>query len=64
MTEQERRSNWTSAHSLCGPVWPAVLDDLVQFAMVPTDPAVRCGRLDVIAYILDSVIANPEDSNG
>lgn len=61
MTEHDRRSNWKAVHSLCGPVWPVILDDLVRYAVEPTDSAVRCGRLDMIAYILDSVIAIEEE---
>ena len=35
--------------------WRPILADLIQVAMSVPDPTVRCGRLDMVAHILESL---------
>ncbi|MEN6537928.1 MAG: hypothetical protein ABFD60_07860 [Bryobacteraceae bacterium] len=61
MTDKERRNNW---QTLAGsPAWESCLLDLVGFVTSEGDPAVRCGRQDVMSYIFDSVHGKAEDDN-
>ncbi len=44
------------------PQWQRVKADLILFACSEKDPAVRCGRLDLLAYLEDSIIGSvPEE---
>jgi len=42
------------------PEWPRVLHDLLQFAASTPDPRVRCGREDLVLYMVESSLALPE----
>lgn len=60
MNEIERRNLYKAFAAT--EAFQAVLSDLILFACSEVkDPAVRCGRHDVIAYIQDSLIGTPPE---
>lgn len=61
MPEHERRD--ASRKLASAPTWPTVYADLIGFAQSAQDPAVRCGRLDVLAYLQESIIGTSEDED-
>lgn len=57
MTDKDRRSAWKAIAS--EPSWLTCERDLLVFAGSENDPAIRCGRMDVVTYIRDSIIGQP-----
>jgi hypothetical protein len=53
LAERNRRQRYIILSQT--PEWRYILLDLTQLAMAEPDPAVRAGRLDMIAHILESL---------
>lgn len=58
--EDQRIKLWQAVQAGIGQHWPLALADVIQFAGQADDPMVRCGRLDVVTYILDSMLPHQE----
>lgn len=58
-SDAERRSAYKAVAA--SSAWQAVLADLILFACSEKEPAVRCGRMDMVAYIEDALIGTPLD---
>lgn len=58
-TDKERRSAWQVI--AMQPAWLECTRDLILFCCSELgNSEVRCGRLDVLAYIEDSIIGTPD----
>jgi hypothetical protein len=53
LAERNRRQRYVVLAQ--APEWKPILADLIQVAMSVPDPTVRCGRLDMVAHILESL---------
>jgi len=40
------------AYHELAPVWPVLLGDVLRFALQAADPPVKCGRLEVFAFLV------------
>ena len=58
-TDKDRRSAWKAL--AMSPAWSTCEQDLLLFVSSERAEGVRCGRQDVVIYIRDSMIGQPDE---